>query len=155
MMRSAGLVLPVGGDALFGDAVHLFGANLHLELMAAGAHDRGVQRLVAVGAGAGDEVFDATGHRTPEGVNEAEDGVAGGYVLGDDADGEQIVDLVEGDLGALDFLVDGVEALDAPLDAGLDAVLAQLLDQRIFNAAQELLALNAAGFDGGGYFLDS
>jgi hypothetical protein len=56
-------------------------------------------------------------------VNETEDGVAGGYVLGDDADGEQIVDLIEGDFGALDLLVDGVEALDAPLDAGLDAVL--------------------------------
>ena len=29
------LVLPVRGDALFGDAVHLLGADLDLELMAA------------------------------------------------------------------------------------------------------------------------
>ena len=98
----AGLVLPVRGDAFFGDAMHLFGADLHFELMAAGAHHRGVQRLVAVGAGDGDEVLDAARDRTPESVDEAEDGVAGGDVLGDDADGEQIVDLVEGDLGALD-----------------------------------------------------
>ena len=40
----AGLVFPVGGDAFLGDAVHLLGADLHLELMAAGADDRGVQR---------------------------------------------------------------------------------------------------------------
>ncbi len=102
---SAGLVLPVGGDAFLGDAVHLLGADLHLELVAAGAHHRGVQRLVAVGAGNGDEVLDASRHRPPQGVNQPEDGVAGGHVLGDDADGQQIVDLVEGDFGALDLLV--------------------------------------------------
>ena len=146
---AAGLVLPVGGDALLGDAVHLFGADLHLELMAAGAHHRGVEGLVAVGAGHGDEVFDAPRHRPPKGVDEAEDGVAGGYVLGDDADGQQIIDLVEGDFGALLLLEDGVDALDAPLDAGLDVVFAQLLGERVFDAAQELLALDAAAFDGG------
>jgi hypothetical protein len=59
--------------------------------------------LIAVGAGDGDEVLDAAGNGTPEGVDEAEDGVTGGHVLRDDADGEQIVDLVEGDLGALSF----------------------------------------------------
>ena len=146
----AGLVLPVRGNAFFGDAVHLLGADLHLELMAARAHHRGVQRLVAVGAGNGDEVLDAAGHRPPQRVDEAEDRVAGGDILRDHADGEQIVDLVEGDFGALDLLEDGVEALDAPLDAGLDAVLAQLLDKRVFNAAQKLLAFNAARFDGCG-----
>jgi hypothetical protein len=73
----AGLVLPVRGDAFFGDAVHLFGADLHLELVAALAHHRGVQRLVAVGAGNGDEVLDAPRHRPPQRVDEPEDGVAG------------------------------------------------------------------------------
>ena len=138
-----GLVLPVRGDAFFGDAVHLFGADLHFELMAAFADDRGVQRLVAVGAGDGDEVLDAAGNRPPQRVNKAEDGVTGGDVLGDDANGEQIVDLVERDLGALDLLEDGVEALDAPLDARLDVVFAQLLDEGVFDAAQKLFALNA------------
>jgi hypothetical protein len=60
----------------------------------------------------------------------------------------KIIDLVEGNLGALLLLEDGVEALDAPFDAGLDVVLAQLLNQRVFHAAQELLALSAAGFNG-------
>ena len=150
---SAGLVLPVGGDALFGDAVHLIGADLHLELMAAGAHHRGVQRPVTVGAGAGDEVLDAPRHRPPQGMNEPEDGVTGGHVLGDDADGQQVVDLVEGDLGALDLLVNGVEPLDAPLHPGLDAVFPQLLDQSVFYAAQKLLALDAAGLHGRSHLL--
>ena len=151
----AGLVLPVRGDAFLGDAVHLFGADLHFELVAAGAHHRGVQRLIAVGAGNGDEVLDAARHRPPQRVDEPEDRVAGGHVLGDDADGQQIVDLVEGDLGALDLLEDGVEALDAPLHAGLDVVFAQLLDQRVFHAAQKLLALDAARLHGRRHLLDS
>ncbi len=97
----AGLVLPVRGDAFLGDAVHLFGADLHFELMAAVAHHRGVQRLVAVGAGHGDEVLDAPRNGPPQRVNQSEDGVTGGHVLGDDADREKVVDLIESDLGAL------------------------------------------------------
>ena len=85
----------------------------------AGAHHRGVQRLIAVGARHGDEVLDAAGHGTPESMNEPEDGVAGGYVLRDYADGQQIVDLIEGNFSALQLLKNGVEALDAPLDAWL------------------------------------
>ena len=144
---AAGLVFPVRGDAFFSDAVHFLGADLHFELMAAFADDGGVQGLVAVGAGDGDEVLDAAGHGAPQGVNQAEDRIAGGHVLGDDADGEEIVDLVEGALGALNLLEDGVEALDAPLDARIDVVFAQLLDEGVFDAAQELLALEAARFD--------
>ena len=32
-----------GGDAVFGDVVHLLRADLHLEHHAVGAHDRGVE----------------------------------------------------------------------------------------------------------------
>ncbi len=37
---------------------------------------------------------------------------------------KQIVDLLEGDFGALQLLEDGEIALDAPLNARLDSVLA-------------------------------
>ena len=74
---SPGFVFPVRSDSLFGDAVHLFGADLHFELVAAFAHHRGVERLVAVGARNGDEVLDAAGHRTPQRMNQPEDRVAG------------------------------------------------------------------------------
>ena len=144
----AGLVFPVGGDSLFGDAMHLVGADLHLELVAALAHDGGVQGLVEVGAGDGDEVLDAAGDRTPQHVNEAEDAVAIGLGLGNDADGEEVEDLVDGDLRLLQLLEDGVEALDAPFDTGVDVVFAELLDDGVFDADEELFALDAAGFDG-------
>ena len=39
---AAKFVLPVGGNAGFGDVMHIARANLHLDLDAAGAHQRGV-----------------------------------------------------------------------------------------------------------------
>ena len=60
------------------------------------------------------------------GVQQAEDGVALGYCLADDANGEQIVDLFDGDLLGDEFLLDGVEALDARLDAAFDIGFLQL-----------------------------
>ena len=135
------------GDSFFGDAMHLFGADLHFELMAAFANHRGVQGLIAVGAGNCDEVLDAAGHGTPQRVNQTEDRVTRGDVLGDDADGEEIVDLVERNLGPLQLLVDGIEALDAPLHARLDVVFAKLLGKHVFDVVQELFAIDAACFD--------
>ncbi len=64
------------GDAFFGDAVHFLGADLHFELVAALAMTRGVERLIEVGPRHGDEVLDAAGDGAPDGVEQAEDGVA-------------------------------------------------------------------------------
>ena len=149
----AGLVLPVGGDALFGDAVHLLGADLDLELVAAGRDEGGVQGLVEVGAGHGDEVFDAAGDGTPDGVEQAKDGVTVLHGLTDDADGEQVVNLVEGQLLVGDLLLDGVEALDAPLDAAGDFVFAQLGFELLDDAFEEDFAFAAKGVDLGGELL--
>jgi hypothetical protein len=53
------LVFPVRRNAFLGAAVHLLGADLHLEREPELADDRGVQRLVAVGPRHRDEVLDA------------------------------------------------------------------------------------------------
>ena len=87
------LVLPVGRDALLGHAVHLLGADLDLEGLALVADDRGVQRLVAVGARHGDEVLDPSGHRPPEVVDHPERRVAVGHVRHQHAQGHEVVDL--------------------------------------------------------------
>ena len=68
----AGLVLPVRGDAFFGDAVHVLGADLHFKLVAAGRDERGVQRLVEVGPRHGDEVLDPAGDWPPGVVQQAQ-----------------------------------------------------------------------------------
>src|SRR5439155_22159182 len=68
-------VFPVRRDTFFGHLVHLFGANLHLELHTAFGHDGGVEGLVEVRSRHGNEVFDSAGNRTPDAVNGTENGV--------------------------------------------------------------------------------
>lgn len=70
------LIEPVGGDAVLGHAVHLPGADLHLQGQATRGDHRGVEALVAVGLGHGDVVLDPAGDGLPEGVDQAEDVVA-------------------------------------------------------------------------------
>src|SRR5271163_421184 len=109
------LVFPVGGDTLFGDAVHLLGAYLDLEGLP-GMNHRGVQRLVEVRARHCDIVLEASGDRPPDLVDDAERGVAILHRVGDHAHGQQIVNLVEIALLLLHFLMHRVEALDARLN---------------------------------------
>ena len=90
------------GDALLGDAVHFLRADLNFEGLA-GVNDGGVQRLVEVGARHGDVILEAAGNRPPNLVDHAESGVAILDRIGDDADGEQVEDLVEGALLLFDF----------------------------------------------------
>ena len=70
------LVLPVRGDALLGHPVHLDRPDLHFEGRPAFADDRRVQRLIPVGPRHRDEVFDASRHRRPRLVDDAERPVA-------------------------------------------------------------------------------
>ena len=142
-----GLVLPVRGDAFFGDAVHVLGADLDLELMAAFSDERGVQGLIQVGPGHGDEVLEAAGDGTPGAVQQAEDGVAVLLGLRDDADGEEIVDLIDGNAVRVELLLDGVEALDARFDAGVDVGVAELRFKRADDAIEECFAFAAEGID--------
>ena len=114
---AAFLVLPVRGDAFLGEPVHLLGADLHFEREAAIADHRGVQRLVAVGPRHRDEVLDAARHRRPRLVDDAERGVAVLHRRRDDAQRDEVVDLLEIDLLRLELQPDAVEALDAAVDA--------------------------------------
>ena len=89
------LVEPVGRDAELGRAVHLLGADLHLEELPARTEDGGVERLVGVRLGARDVVLDPLLDRRPVVVDDAEHVIALGHRAHDDPDGHQVVDLVE------------------------------------------------------------
>ena len=119
------LVLPVCGNPLLGHLVHPLGPDLHLEREAA-AHDRRVQRLVAVRAGHRDEVLEAAGDRRPGLVDDPERRVAVAHGRRDDPERDQVVDLVESDLLAPELLADAEQPLDAPFERhGRDARLAE------------------------------
>ena len=81
-------------------------------------------------------------------MDQTEDRVAVLHALGDDADRQQVVDLIYARALLLELLVDAVEALDAPLDARFDAMLLELLLQRPFDFFQEVFAFLAALVDG-------
>src|SRR5215207_8524305 len=140
------LVFPVRGHALLGDAVHLLGADLYLEGLPLVADDGGVERAVEVVARRGDPVLEAPRDGLPEGVDDAEGAVAVARLVGrDDARGDEVVDLVELDLLALELLPDGEEPLDAPLDRDEgDAGLAHLLLDALGHRLKERLVLGAA-----------
>ena len=126
------LVFPVGRDAFFRMAVHLLGANLHFEGKPALADDRRVQRLVAVRPRHRNEVLDAARDRRPRLMDDAERCVAVLHAIGDDAQRDEIVDLVELDSLALQLLIDAVQPLQPAVDADdRDLGLAQLRGNRL------------------------
>ena len=91
-------VLPVRRDALFRDAVHLLGADLHLEMLPVRPYHGRVQRLVQIRARDGDEVLDASGNGPPLVVDHAQRRVAVLHRIGDDPQRHQVVHLVDADL---------------------------------------------------------
>ena len=86
----------MGGHAFFGQPVHFLGADLNLDALAARTDHRGVQALVHVGLGHGDVIFKTPGDRFPDGVHEAKHGITFADGFDDNAEGYQIVDLIDG-----------------------------------------------------------
>ena len=86
-----------------------------------------MQRLVEVGPGHGYEIFDASRHRPPQVVNDAEHGVAILHGRRDHAHGAQIVDLLDRDALPLQLFVDTEQPLDPAFDGGSDARFFQLV----------------------------
>ena len=81
-----------------------------------GRHHRGVEGLVAVRPRRREEVLEAPGNRGPRVVDDAQGGVAVPDGVGDDPDGQEVVDLLQVDLLALELQVDAVETLAAAAD---------------------------------------
>ena len=133
----------MGGDAVLGDAVHFLGADLHLEGKGhfPPAHHRGVQGLVHVGLGDRDIVLEAAGHLVPKGMDDAQHQVALGHRVHDHADGDQVIDLVEGLVADHHFVVDGIQVLGPPVDGEMQLGLPQLFGQGFLDLADALLPL--------------
>ena len=132
------LILPMGGDAVFGDVVHLLRADLHLEHHAVGAHDRGVERLIAVGLGRADIILEAAEHGAVEVVDDAENVVAVRDGIDDDAEGEEVEHLVHGLALGIHLAVDAVGVLHAAVDAAEgNMVLGELALDLLLDALHE------------------
>ena len=121
------LVLPVGGNAVFGDFVHLLGADLHLEGDGVIAHDRGVQALVHIGLRRADIILEAAQNGLIQIVHDAQHIVAVKHRIHDHAEGKQVEHIVQILVLRIHLAVDAVGVLHAAADTGLDARLVQTL----------------------------
>ena len=139
------LVLPVGGHAVFSDLVHLLGADLHLKGDAVGAHDGGVEALVAVGLGGADIVLEAAQNGLVEVVDNAQHVVAVADGVHHHPEGEEVEDLVDGLVLAEHLPVDGIGVLHAAVDDVVNVHLLEPLVDLIPGAVHESLILGAPG----------
>ena len=99
----------------------------------------GVQRLIEVRPRHRDVVLEAAGNRRPDLVDHAKRGVAIFHRVGDHAHGEQIKHLVERALLLLNFQVQRIEALDARLHFGGNAVFDHLAADGVLHFVEELV----------------
>src|SRR5258707_5952695 len=105
--------------------MHFLGADLNLKRLP-GMNYRGVQRLVKIRQRHGDVILKAPGHGAPDVVDNAERGVTVAVGIGDHADGEQIVNLIEAARLADNFAMQRIEALDAGFQLRGNAVFDEL-----------------------------
>mmetsp|Transcript_10138 Transcript_10138/g.41009 ORF Transcript_10138/g.41009 Transcript_10138/m.41009 type:complete len:534 (+) Transcript_10138:170-1771(+) len=115
------LVPPVRRHARLSRAVHLGGANLHLNRRPIRGDDDGVQALVAVHLGVAHVVLGLARDRGELAVDSLEGGVAVVLRVDDDANRPQVVHVAERDALAEHLAVHRKEALGAAVDV-VDAV---------------------------------
>ncbi len=138
------LVAPVGANTQLGFLVHAVGTDLHFQHLALGADHRGVQRAIAVLLGVGDVVVELLGDMPPQGVHDAQRGVAVADFRHQHAYRAHIVDLAEFQAFALHLAPDRIDMFRPAADVGLDASGQQLVLQLVHHLADEALAVQPA-----------
>ena len=135
------LILPVGGDAVFGHLVHLLGADLHLERDAVLAHDGGVEALVHIGLGGADIVLEPAQHGLVQVVDNTQNVIAVGHRVHDDPEGEQIIHIIQGLVLGVHLAIDGIGVLHAAIDIAVDMGLLQALGDLVVDGGHEAVVL--------------
>ena len=133
---------PVGGESLFGGQVHVLGTDLDFDHLVFGADYGGVDALVKIRFRGRDVVLEATLQRGPQVVDVAQGQVAFGNRLYNNADGEDVKNVLELASAAKHLVVDAVNVLGAPLDGAVEVFESHLDLQR----ADDRLDILFAGF---------
>ena len=112
------LVNPVRGDPVFGDVIHLGGANLHFDLLIARMAQRhaGMQRLVAVWLRGGDVVLEPPGDHRIRGMHRTQRRVAVRFGLHDNAERHDVRQLLKRNIPPVHLLPDREWRLFPPHD---------------------------------------
>ena len=127
------LVLPMRGKSLLRDVIHTIGTNLHLNPFALLAHEGVVERLIAVGLRIGKPVTEARRMRLIDFGERTIDAIALIHLVltivghEDNADGQKVIHLAEGDVLVLHLHPDGIRTFDAGFQRIFDAHFVELL----------------------------
>ena len=135
------LILPVGGDAVFGDFVHLLGSDLHLKGDAVLSHHGGVERLVHIGLGGADIILEAAQDGLIQIMDDAQDVIALRHGAHDDPEGKQVKHIVQGLILSIHLAVDAVGVLHATGDRALNARLLKALGDLVMDGGHEAVVL--------------
>ncbi len=147
------LVFPVCSDPLLGHIMHIPGADLDFHAIAEGADDGSMQRLVHVGLGHGDVVFEASRNRLPGGVDDAQHFVALAHGIDNHPEGDQVMNLLKVDSLPLHLEIDGIKMLEATGNLALDPLLFKFGGDQFFNLSDIAFPLFLLATDLFGEFL--
>ena len=143
----------MSGESPFGDLLHALRADLHLYPYSVGTHNSRVQRFVTVGLGHRNPVAQAIRFRRID-VGDSREYLPAQCLfrgerqrLEDDPDGEQVVNLLEGNLFALHLAPDRVKAFDTSRNFEVDMVPLERFDDRGVEFADEGFALFFGRFE--------
>ena len=128
-------IAPVGRDTAFGDLIHLFGADLYFKDLFVLTDDGGMQRLVHIRLRNGNIVLQPARDRCIFGLDVAQDFVAVLLGLGNNADRQQVQNLIEALVLHFHFVIDGIEMLRTAENTEFQMVFRQepgnVLDHRL------------------------
>ncbi|KAF1031801.1 MAG: hypothetical protein GAK34_03660 [Delftia tsuruhatensis] len=148
IVAGLGLVEPMGGHAGLGDDVHFLGADLELDVHARGAHQRGVQRLVAIVLGNGDVVLEAARHGLVHLVQHAQRRVAIDNARQDDAKAVDVRHLGKAQLVLLHAQIERIQRAFTAGKAGLQPRAGELGIDLVLHALDQIAASLARAGDG-------
>jgi len=117
------LVIEEGGrKTAFGVVVHFLGTNLELDNLFVWSNYGRVKRLVAVLFWHGDVIFDAAVHWVEEGMNEAEDEIAGRNIFDDKTERNKVIDTIDVLIVLGELLVKRINGFDAAITLVFDVL---------------------------------
>ena len=126
------------GDAVFGDLVHRFGADLQFDALISRPDHGGVERAVVVLLGRRDVVLEAARDHRPGGVDDAERAVALADRLDDHAKPENVGQLLEADRLALHLAPDRIRPLAPSGDDGVGAEIRKLAGELLLDLRDQV-----------------
>lgn len=119
--------------------MHFVGADLEFDDLFFWGNNSSVDRLVAILFRGSDVIFEAAVHWGEEGVDDAEGEVAGGDVVDDEAEGDEVVDTVDILIVLGEFFVKRVDGFDAAVIVERDMFLAEAVFDGEFGELQSFV----------------